>query len=105
MCQHGYITPAFLGSPWWGEINLGQVVVLRAHCVHLPGNSPRITYHLLDSTAKQQSPQDDNKSAFKLVLQCTYEQTTQFCKVHICSGMQDAHMFKWQVPHTDISLG
>ena len=20
--QYGYITPAFLGSPWWGEINL-----------------------------------------------------------------------------------
>ena len=22
MCQYSYITPAFLGSPWWGEINL-----------------------------------------------------------------------------------
>ena len=22
MCQYGYITPAFLASPWWGEINL-----------------------------------------------------------------------------------
>ena len=20
--QYGYITPAFLGSPWWGEINM-----------------------------------------------------------------------------------
>ena len=20
--QYGYITPAFVGSPWWGEINL-----------------------------------------------------------------------------------
>ena len=77
----------------------------RLHCVHLPGNSPKITYHLSNSTAKQRSPQDNNKTAFKLVLQCTYEQTLQSCKVPLGSGMQDAHMFKWQVPHRDISLG
>ena len=22
--QYGYITPAFSGSPWWGELNLGK---------------------------------------------------------------------------------
>ena len=31
------------------------------HCVHLPGNSPKITRHLSASTAKQQSPQDNNQ--------------------------------------------
>ena len=39
----------------------GQVVALRAHCVHLPGNSPKITCHLSASTAKQQRPQDNNQ--------------------------------------------
>ena len=34
---------------------------LHAHCVHLPGNSPKITCHLSASTAKQQSPQDNNQ--------------------------------------------
>ena len=31
------------------------------HCVQLPGNSPKITCHLSASTAKQQSPQDNNQ--------------------------------------------
>ena len=22
--QYGYITPAFSGSPWWGEFNMGD---------------------------------------------------------------------------------
>ena len=26
MCQHGYITPAFSASSWWGEINLERSV-------------------------------------------------------------------------------
>ena len=38
-----------------------------------------------------------------LVLHCPYEQTTQPCKAQLCRDMQDAHMFKWQVPHSDIS--
>ena len=37
------------------------VSALCGHCVHLPGNSPKITYHLSASTAKQQSPQDNNQ--------------------------------------------
>ena len=39
----------------------GQAVALCAHCVHLPGNSPKITRHLSASTAKQQSPQDNKQ--------------------------------------------
>ena len=31
------------------------------HCVHLPGNSPKIAYHLSASTANPQSPQDNNQ--------------------------------------------
>ena len=58
------------------------------------GYSPKITYHLCDSKAKQQSPQEKNETAFILVLQCLYEQTTEPCKVQLCRGMQDAHMFK-----------
>ena len=37
------------------------VWALRAHCMHLPGNSPKITCHLSASTAKQQSPPDNNQ--------------------------------------------
>ena len=85
------------------ENEYGDVVALHAHCTHLPGNSPKITWHLSASKAKQQSPQDNNKTAFKLELQCTYGQTTQCCNVQLCSGMQDTHMFKRQVPHSDIS--
>ena len=44
--------------------------------MRMPGYSPKITCHLSDSTAKQQSPQDNNETAFKLVPQCPYEQTT-----------------------------
>ena len=41
--------------------NCCTVCALRGHCVHLPGNSPKITYHMFASTAKQQSPQDNNQ--------------------------------------------
>ena len=64
------------------------------------GYSPKNTYHLSSSTAKQQSPHENNETAFNL-----NEQATQPCKVQLCKGMQDAHMFKWQVPHSDISPG
>ena len=37
------------------------VWALRAHCVHLPGNSAKITRNLSASTAKQKSPQDNNQ--------------------------------------------
>ena len=39
----------------------GTAWALRAHCVHLPGNSPKITCHLSVSTAKQQSRQENNQ--------------------------------------------
>ena len=48
---------------------------------------------------------ENNEIAFNLVLHCPDEQPTQTCKVQLCRGMQDAHMFKWQVPHSDISPG
>ena len=78
---------------------------LHAYCTHRCRDTrPRLPpYHLFDSVAKQQSPQDNNQTAFKLVFQCLYEQTTQPCQVQLCRGMQDAHMFKWQVPHSNIS--
>ena len=57
------------------------------HCVRTacilrtqkPGYSPKNTYHLTGCTAKQQSPHENNKTAFNLVLHCPYEQTTQPC--------------------------
>ena len=83
------------------------------HCVrnacilrtHRLGYSPKNTCHLFTSKAKQQSPHQNNKTAFSLVIKCPYEQANQPYKVQLCKGMQDAHMFKWQVPHSDISPG
>ena len=69
------------------------------------GYSPKNTSRLSSSTAKQQSPHHKNETAFNLVINCRYEQANQPCKVQLCKGMQDAHMFKWQVPHSDISPG
>ena len=40
-----------------------------------PGYSPKNTCHLTGCTAKQQSPDENNKTAFNLVLHCPYEQT------------------------------
>ena len=57
-----------------------------------PGYSPKNTCHLTGSTAKQQSPHENNETAFNLVLHCPYEQTTQPCKVQLWRGMQDAHI-------------
>ena len=59
-----------------------------------PGYSPKNTCHLSGSMAKQQSPHENNETAFNLVLHCPYEQPTHTCKVQRCRGMQDAHMFK-----------
>ena len=76
---------------------------LRAHCVGTAcilrtqrlGYSPKNTCHLFTSTAKQQSPHQNNKTAFSLVIKCRYEQANQPYKVQLCKGMQDAHMFKF----------
>ena len=65
------------------------------------GYSPKNTCHLSSSTAKQQSPHENNETAFNLVINFRYKQATQPCKVQLCKGMQDAHMFKGQVPHSD----
>ena len=70
---------------------------VRTECIlrtQRPGYSPKNTCHLTSSTAKQQSPQENNETAFNLVLHCPYGQTTQPCKVQLWRGMQDAHMFK-----------
>ena len=76
-------------SPWSCVWDYGQVVALRAHCVgtacilrtQRPGYSPKNTCHLTGCTAKQQSPHENDETAFNLVLHCPYEQTTQPCKV------------------------
>ena len=54
-CAHFWTNTRANGLP------LGQVVALRGHCVHLPGNLPKITCHLSAGTAKQQSQQDNNQ--------------------------------------------
>ena len=54
-------------SPMWKKYqnllsnNNGQFVALRAHCVQLPRNSPKIACHQSASTANTQSPQDNNQ--------------------------------------------
>ena len=65
----------------------GQVLALRGHYVRTAcilrtlrlGYSPKNTCHLSSSTAKQQSPHENNKTAFNLVINCRYEQATQPC--------------------------
>ena len=58
-----------------------------------PGYSPKNTCHLSGSTAKQQSPHENNETAFNLVLHCPYEQLRLVeynyegaCKMHTCSS-------------------
>ena len=97
-------------TPWGSSCT---ACALRAHCVRTAcilrtqrlGYSPKNTSHLSSSTAKQQSPNENNETAFNLVINCRYEHANQPCKVQVCKGMQDAHMFKWQAPHSDISPG
>ena len=70
---------------------------VRTACIlrtHRPGYSSKNTCHLSGSTAKQQSPNENNETAFNLVLHCPYAQPTQTCIVRLCRGMQDAHMFR-----------
>ena len=51
------------------------------------GYSPKNTSHLSSSTAKQQSPHENNETAFNLVINCHYEQANQPCKIQLCKGM------------------
>ena len=56
-------------------LDRGQVFALRAHCVRTacilhtqrPGYSPKNTSHLTGCTAKQQSPHENDETAFNLV--------------------------------------
>ena len=57
---------------------VGTACILRTQ---RPGYSPKNTCHLTGCTAKQQSPHENDETAFNLVLHCPYEQTTQPCKV------------------------
>ena len=86
--------------PQCGRSIKGQVLALHAHCVHTHterlGYSPKNTCHLSSSTAKQQSPHENNETAFNLVINRRYEQATQPCKAQLCKGMQDAHMYLFE---------
>ena len=57
------------------------------------------------STAKQQSPHENNQTAFNLVMKGHYEQANPPCKVELGKGIQDGHIFNCQVPHLDLSQG
>ena len=77
---------------------------LRAHCVRtacilrtqIPGYSPKNTCHLTGCTAKQQSPHENDETAFNLVLHCPYEQTTQPCKVRLLRVFECPWLRSWQ---------
>ena len=77
---------------------------LRVHCVgtacilrtRTPGYSPKNTCHLTSCTAKQQSPHENNQTAFNLVLHCPYEQTTQPCKVRLLRVFRCPWLRSWR---------
>ena len=77
---------------------------LRAYCARSGRDThPRIPVTCL--VARRSSKAHMRTTKLPSTWNCPYEQTTQPCKVELCRGMQDAHMFKWQVPHSDISPG
>ena len=61
-----------------------------------PGYSPKNTCHLTRCTAKQQSPHENNETAFNLVLHCPYEQTTQPCKVRLLRVFRCPWLRSWR---------
>ena len=77
---------------------------LRGHCMRTvcilrtqrPGYSPKNTCHLTGCTAKQQSPHENDKTAFNLVLHCPYEQTTQPCKVRLLRVFRCPWLRSWR---------
>ena len=77
---------------------------LRAHCMHTacilrtqrPGYSPKNTFHLTGCAAKQQSPHENDETAFNLVLHCPYEQTTQPCKVRLLRVFRCPWLCSWR---------
>ena len=74
------------------------------HCVRTacilrtqrPGYSPKNTCHLTGCTAKQQSPHENDETAFNLVLHCPYEQTTQPRKVRLLRVFRCPWLRSWK---------
>ena len=77
---------------------------LLGHCVctacilrtQRPGYSPKNTCHLIGCTATQQSPHENNETAFNLVLHCPYEQTTQPCTVRLLRVFRCPWLRSWR---------
>ena len=81
----------------WIRANLLHCV--RTMCIlrmHRPGYSPKNTCHLTSCKAKQQSPHENNETAFNLVLHCPYEQTTQSCKVRLLRVFRCLRLRSWR---------
>ena len=89
------------GYPW---PSICTACALRGHCVRTacilrtqrPGYSPKNTCHLTGCTAKQQSPHENDETAFNLVLHCPYEQTTQPCKVRLLQVFRCPWLRSWK---------
>ena len=83
---------------------VGNACALRGQCVRTacilrtqrPGYSPKNTCHLTGCTAKQQSPHENDETAFNLVLHCPYEQTTQPCKVRLLRVFRCPWLRSWK---------
>ena len=94
----GFLLPSAIFLP------IGQIVALRGHCVRTacilrtqrPGYSPKNTCHLTGCRAKQQSPHENDETAFNLVLHCPYEQTTQPCKVRLLRVFRCPWLRSWR---------
>ena len=72
---------------------------VRTACILLtqrPGYSPKNTSHLTGCTVKQQSPHENDETAFNLVLHCPYEQTTQPCEVRLLRVFQCPWLRSWR---------
>ena len=70
---------------------------LRAYCARRSRDThPRIPVTLLVCTAKQQSPHENDETAFNLVLHCPYEQTTQPCKVRLLQVFRCPWLRSWR---------
>ena len=87
-----------------GEAVRKQLLAKLLHCVgtvciprtQRPEYSPKNTCHLTGCTAKQQSPHENDETAFNLVLHCPYEQTTQPCKVRLLRVFQCPWLRSWR---------
>ena len=94
---------------------LGQVLALRAHCVCTAcilrtqrlGYSPKNTCHLSSSTAKQQSPHENNETAFNLVINCRMcsRRTTLIPNHNIGGGSGHKVTYPYYIPEIVHSHG